>query len=59
MTGTTPGFTLQPQLNTGASVASLVAGSEVLSSPSAQAFAATFPAAMYWAAGIAAFKAAP
>jgi hypothetical protein len=40
-------------------VASLVAGSEVLSSPSAQSFTATFPAAMYWAAGIAAFKPAP
>ena len=59
MTGTTPGFTLQPQLTTVTPVASLVTGSEVLSSPSAQAFAATFPAAMYWAAAIAAFKAAP
>jgi hypothetical protein len=36
-----------------------VAGSEVLSSPSAQSFTATFPTAMYWAAAIAAFKAAP
>jgi hypothetical protein len=58
MTGTAPGFTLQPQQTTGASVASVVTGSEVLSSPSAQAFTATFPTAMYWASGIAAFKAA-
>jgi hypothetical protein len=59
MTGTAPGFTLQPQLTTVTPVASVVAGSEVLSSPSAQSFTATFPTAMYWAAAIAAFKAAP
>jgi hypothetical protein len=58
MTVTAAGFTLQPQQTTGASVASVVAGSEVLSSPSGQAFTATFPTAMYWAAGIAAFRAA-
>jgi hypothetical protein len=58
MTVTAAGFTLQPQQTTGASVASVVAGSEALSSPSGQAFTATFPTAMYWAAGIAAFRAA-
>jgi hypothetical protein len=52
------GFTLQPQQTTGASVASVVTGSRLLGSPSAQAFTATFPTAMYWASGIAAFKAA-
>jgi len=52
------GFTLQPQQTTGASVASVLAGSMVLGSPSAQAFTATFSTAMYWASGIAAFKAA-
>jgi Calcineurin-like phosphoesterase len=58
MTVNAPGFTAQPQQTTGASVASVVTGSRVLSSPSAQAFSATFPTAMYWASGIAAFKAA-
>ena len=58
MTVSSSGFTLQPQQTTGASVASIVTGSKVLSTPSAQSFAATFPTAMYWAAGIAAFKAA-
>jgi hypothetical protein len=58
MTVTSAGFTLQPQQTTGASVASVVAGSKVLSSPTAQAFTATFPTAMYWAAGIAVFRAA-
>jgi len=52
------GFTLQPQQTTGASVASVLAGSMVLGSPSAQAFTATFSTAMYWASGIVAFKAA-
>jgi hypothetical protein len=58
MTVTTPGFTAQPQQTTGASVASIVTGSEVLSTPSAQAFTVAFPTAMYWAAGLAAFRAA-
>ena len=58
MTVTAPGFTAQPQQTTGTPVASVVTGSEVLSTPSAQAFTATFPTAMYWAAGIAAFRAA-
>ena len=52
------GFTNQPQKTTGASVASVVTGYLVLGSPSAQSFTATFPTAMYWAAGIVAFKAA-
>lgn len=58
MTVTSTGFTLQPQQTTGASVASVVTGSKVLSFASAQAFNASFPTAMYWAAGIAAFRAA-
>jgi fibronectin type III domain protein/calcineurin-like phosphoesterase family protein len=58
MTVSSAGFTTQSQQTTGASVASIVTGSKVLSTPSAQAFTATFPTAMYWAAGIAAFKAA-
>jgi hypothetical protein len=58
MTVTAPGFTAQPQQTTGSPVASVVTGSEVLSTPSAQAFTASFPTAMYWAAGIAAFRAA-
>ncbi|MDX6395594.1 MAG: acid phosphatase type 7 [Streptosporangiaceae bacterium] len=51
------GFTAQPQQTTGASVASVVTGFQVLGSPSSQAISATFPTAMYWASGIAAFKA--
>ena len=51
------GFSSQPQQTTGASFASLVTGYRVLSAPSAQSFTATFPTAMYWAAGIVAFKA--
>jgi len=58
MTVNAPGSTAQPQQTTGASVASVVTGSRVLSSPFAQAFSATFPTAMYWASGIAAVKAA-
>ena len=58
MTVTAAGFTTQPQQTTGASVASLVTGYRVLSSPSTLPFTATFPTAMYWAAGIVAFKAA-
>jgi len=58
MTVTAPGFTAQPQQATGTPVASLITASEVLSTPSAQTFTATFPTAMYWAAGIAAFRAA-
>src|ERR1022692_4194801 len=52
------GFTTQPQQTTGASVASVVTGFQVLSSTSSQAISATFPTAMYWASGVAAFKAA-
>jgi hypothetical protein len=58
MTVNAAGFTSQLQQTTGASVASLVTGFEVLGAPSSQAFSATFPTAMYWASGIAAFKAA-
>ena len=58
MTVTAPGFTAQPQQTTGSPVASVAAGSEVLSTSSAQAFTATFPTGMYWAAGVAAFRAA-
>jgi hypothetical protein len=56
MTVSPAGFTTQPQQTTGASVASVVTGYQVLTSPSAQAFSATFPTAMYWACGIAAFR---
>jgi hypothetical protein len=75
------GFTLQPQQTTGASVASVLAGSEVLGPGCShpmnarfdvgfrlsnrasmrrppQGFTATFTTGMYWASGIAAFKAA-
>ncbi len=42
----------------GTSSTSVISGYEVLGTPSAQSFTATFTTAMYWASGIAAFKAA-
>lgn len=44
---------------TGSPVASVVAGYQVLGTSSTQSFGATFPAAMYWASGLVAFKPAP
>ncbi|HEV1998639.1 MAG TPA: carboxypeptidase regulatory-like domain-containing protein, partial [Candidatus Dormibacteraeota bacterium] len=63
ITVTTAGpYTTQPQLlsdATGSTVATLVTGYRVLSAASAQTMTGTFPLAMNWASGIAAFKAAP
>jgi hypothetical protein len=58
ITVTAPGYTTQPQQTTGASVASVVTGYAVLTAASAQSFTGSFATSMYWAAGIAAFKAA-
>ncbi|MDQ1509004.1 MAG: acid phosphatase type 7 [Actinomycetota bacterium] len=55
---TAPGYTTQQQQTTGASVASVVTGYRVLASASAQSFTGSFPTSMYWAAGIATFRAA-
>jgi hypothetical protein len=51
----TPGYTSQPQTNTGTTT-SVVTGYQVLASTSTQSFGGAFKTAMYWAAGIAIFK---
>jgi hypothetical protein len=56
---TAGGFTNQAQQNStngSATPTSLLAGYKVVSSATAQSFTATFPGAMYWAAGIAFFR---
>jgi len=56
------GYTAQAQQTSsaaGATPATVVTGYKVLTSASAQTFTATFTTAMYWAAGIATFKAGP
>jgi len=58
ITVTAPGYATQPQQTTGASVASVISGYQVLTSASAQTFTGSLTTSMYWAAGIAAFKAA-
>jgi hypothetical protein len=58
MTANAAGFTVQPQQTTTGTAATVVTGYQVLASPSPISFVASFPAAMYWASGIAAFKAA-
>lgn len=56
MTVTAGGYTVQPQQTSTGNIASVVTGYQVLGSPSAQSFTATFGSSMYWAAGIAAFR---
>jgi len=53
----TPGYSTQPQVSTTGSVASLITGYQI-SSGSPPSFGATFGTAMYWAAGVAVFRAA-
>ncbi|MCU1429842.1 MAG: metallophosphoesterase [Actinomycetia bacterium] len=59
ITVTSPGYTVQPQQTSTGSIASVITGFKVLSAASSQTFDASYTTAMYWAAGIAAFKAAP
>ena len=59
ITVTAPGYVAQPQQTTTGSIASVVAGYQVLSSPTSTAFAGSFPTAMYWASGVTLFRAAP
>jgi Phosphoesterase family len=56
MTATPTGYTLQAQQTTTTPVTTLKTGYQVLSRASTTSFAASFPTAMYWAAGLAAFK---
>ncbi len=53
---TAPGFTTQPQLTTTGSIASIITGFKVLTTPSAQGITGSFGSAMYWASGVAVFK---
>jgi hypothetical protein len=56
MTVSTNGYSVQPQRTSTNPVATLVTGFSVGAAPQPTSFAATFPAAMYWAAGLAAFR---
>ena len=56
ITVTAPGYTAQLQQTTTGSIASVVAGYQVLASPGSTAFGGSFPTAMYWASGVALFK---
>jgi hypothetical protein len=55
---TSPGYASQPQqTTTGTNIATVVTGVQVLATPGAQSFAGSFGSAMYWASGIATFRA--
>jgi hypothetical protein len=56
MTVTSTGFTLQPQQNSTGTIATVRTGYQILTSTNATNFNANFSTAMYWAAGIVAFK---
>ncbi len=58
MTVTTTGYTVQPQQITTGTVVTLRTGYQVLSSTSSVDISGSVSAPMYWAAGVAAFKAA-
>ena len=56
---TSPGFANQPQqVTTGTNIASIAAGVQVLVNAGAVSFTGNFGTAMYWASGVATFKAA-
>jgi fibronectin type 3 domain-containing protein len=61
LTLTTPGYTALPQATTSitGSVVTVRTGYQVVSSNSAIGIAGSFPTAMYWAAGVAGFRAGP
>jgi hypothetical protein len=56
MTVTSTGFTVQAQQNSTGTIASVRTGYQVLAGTGATSFDASFGTAMYWAAGLAAFK---
>jgi hypothetical protein len=56
MTITTPGYTVQTQQMTTGTIVTVRTGYQVLTSASAVGISGSFPTAMYWAAGVAAFK---
>jgi hypothetical protein len=58
MTVTSAGYTVEPQRTSTGTIASVVTGYKVLGAASTESFTASFGTAMYWAAGIAIFRAA-
>jgi hypothetical protein len=56
MTATPAGYTLRAQQTSTAPVTSLLTGYQVLGPANTYRFASSFPTAMYWAAGLAAFR---
>ena len=50
------GYTVLPQQTSTGSITTIVVGYQVLNPASAISFAGSYPAAMYWAAGLVAFK---
>ncbi|HEU5271458.1 MAG TPA: hypothetical protein VFU36_16140 [Jatrophihabitans sp.] len=56
MTVTSTGFTVQPQQNSTGTIASVRTGYRLLPDTTPTGFNASFTTAMYWAAGIVAFK---
>ena len=58
ITVTSPGYTAQPQqTTTSPSTASVETAYQDLSAPGSQSFTGSFPSTMYWASGLALFKA--
>ena len=57
MTVTPAGYTVQPQLISTGSITTVITGYQVLAPASSVSFGAGFTASMYWAAGVAAFRA--
>ncbi|HEY8728200.1 MAG TPA: metallophosphoesterase [Acidothermaceae bacterium] len=53
------GFTVQPQQNSTGPITTLEVGYMFVTAPSSITFGASFTTVMYWAAGLAAFKAGP
>jgi hypothetical protein len=56
ITVTPAGYTVLPQQTSTGSITTIVVGYQVLSPAAAISFAGSYPTAMYWAAGLAAFK---
>src|SRR5450432_517121 len=56
MSVTPTGYVVQPQQISTGTVTTLETGYQVVSAASSVSFGATFPAAMYWSAGVAAFR---
>ena len=56
ITVTSPGYVTLPQQTSTGSITTVVAGYQVLGSPTSTAFAGSFSTAMYWAAGVTLFR---